>query len=43
MENEEEKIVAPGNSLNSQQKKILLLIFGSIKCVFPKVTFSGPN
>ena len=35
--------VAPGNSLNFQQKKILTFIFGSQKCVFPKCTFLGPQ
>ena len=38
------KNVAPGNSLNFQHKiKPLSLIFRSLKCVFPRCTFSGPQ
>ena len=37
------KNVAPGNSLNFPKKiKILILIFGSQKCVFPNVHFRAP-
>ena len=38
VENAKHKRVAPGNSL-----KILALIFGSLKCTFPKCTFSEPQ
>ena len=41
VENAKSKRVAPGNSLNFP--KILTLIFGSLKCVFPKCTFSEPQ
>ena len=41
MENSNTKRVAPGDSLNFP--KILTLIFGSQKCVFPKCIFSGPG
>ena len=42
VKNAKHKKIAPCKSLNFQQKSIAL-IFRSLKCVFPKCTFSGPK
>ena len=42
VENSKHKRVVPGNSVK-KKLKILTLIFGSQKCVFPKRTFSRPQ